>query len=658
VSFPVGISRSDEAVRLAGPLGRPLSPPALPDGEGSVRSTPGRGRGHGSAASAPSAGHGRAAEEDRKEEEEEKKEAEDDADATGRRRAGAPAKPDAASDETPEVVFRRMENWLVTGDALGLASAREDDGAAEDAADAEGAEADDEDDDEATVRPPREAAAGHRAARSASLPQPSAASSPKPSAGSQGSAAGASAAEDAAVMDAPRVTGGGPLRSAFDSIRMESFGGGGYRGVVMTRDVASGAEILAVDKRCIVTVDHGKATPVGRRMMAALPPLRLSAARHCYTAVFLLLDQERGGSFFQPYYDVLPRSFDSIPLFWGRDQLQGLQGSYLLTQVAERRRNLERDYHEICRASPDFARFSLHRFTVARIVVASRNFGVVIDGRKTDAMVPYADMLNHLRPRETRWAYNRHRQCFTIHATKALRAGDQVFDSYGRKCNSRFLLNYGFTAEDNRDAETGRSIDELWLRLSMPPPQEDAWWNRKRVLLDGGLSTRGIRIAASNSHAGTREALSFLRFAVAEGRDVSRLPYVGRDVLLGSKPVPALSVENEAAALRALAALCEGQLALYKRPLELDLAELAAGTCPRGSNRRNSLIVLRGEKAVARHFLRLAQVAVPLLAHTPDELAAVISHPVTEDSEINGYVRAVVRPLVNSAASRYYGLSY
>ena len=24
-----------------------------------------------------------------------------------------------------------------------------------------------------------------------------------------------------------------------------------------------------------------------------------------------------------------------------------------------------------------------------------------------------------------------------------------IFDSYGRKCNSRFLLNYGFVVEDN-----------------------------------------------------------------------------------------------------------------------------------------------------------------------------------------------------------------
>jgi len=36
-----------------------------------------------------------------------------------------------------------------------------------------------------------------------------------------------------------------------------------------------------------------------------------------------------------------------------------------------------------------------------------------------------------------------------------------VFDSYGRKCNSRFLLNYGFIVEDNDMNEVAISIPEF-----------------------------------------------------------------------------------------------------------------------------------------------------------------------------------------------------
>jgi hypothetical protein len=28
-------------------------------------------------------------------------------------------------------------------------------------------------------------------------------------------------------------------------------------------------------------------------------------------------------------------------------------------------------------------------------------------------------------------------------------AGEEMFDSYGKKCNSRFLINYGFIEDDN-----------------------------------------------------------------------------------------------------------------------------------------------------------------------------------------------------------------
>jgi len=36
----------------------------------------------------------------------------------------------------------------------------------------------------------------------------------------------------------------------------------------------------------------------------------------------------------------------------------------------------------------------------ARLVVITRIFGLNIDGKKTDGLVAYADMLNHKRPRE------------------------------------------------------------------------------------------------------------------------------------------------------------------------------------------------------------------------------------------------------------------
>lgn len=52
----------------------------------------------------------------------------------------------------------------------------------------------------------------------------------------------------------------------------------------------------------------------------------------------------------------------------------------------------------------------------------------------------------------------------------------QVYDSYGRKCNSRFFVNYGFALDDNED-------NEAVLNLEIPP--NDAHFNMKLRMLGG-----------------------------------------------------------------------------------------------------------------------------------------------------------------------------
>jgi histone-lysine N-methyltransferase SETD3 len=67
--------------------------------------------------------------------------------------------------------------------------------------------------------------------------------------------------------------------------------------------------------------------------------------------------------------------------------------------------------------------------------VGSRNFGININGVKRTTMVPWADMLNHFRPRETSWTFDNSQQGFTMTSLKQLSSGQQIMDSYGKKCN-------------------------------------------------------------------------------------------------------------------------------------------------------------------------------------------------------------------------------
>ena len=88
------------------------------------------------------------------------------------------------------------------------------------------------------------------------------------------------------------------------------------------------------------------------------------------------------------------------------------------------------------------------------MMTCSRIFGITVDSVKTDGFVPYADMLNHRRPRQTLWYYDDDRKGFIIEACDDIARGEQVYDSYGKKCNSRFFLNYGFINKPSDFDET------------------------------------------------------------------------------------------------------------------------------------------------------------------------------------------------------------
>lgn len=78
----------------------------------------------------------------------------------------------------------------------------------------------------------------------------------------------------------------------------------------------------------------------------------------------------------------------------------------------------------ICKEVPDYKVFPIKEYSEMRMMVASRIFGITIQGHKTDAFVAYADMLNHRRPRQTSWTYDDARGGFVIEACEDIARGD------------------------------------------------------------------------------------------------------------------------------------------------------------------------------------------------------------------------------------------
>jgi len=278
------------------------------------------------------------------------------------------------------------------------------------------------------------------------------------------------------------------------------------RGVHSVTHIPANTVCMSIPRRCLITVEMGQATPVGQAILNS--DLDLDAPKHIYLMVYILWDRKVNGanSFFHPYYEILPQTLRNMPIFWSPQELAGLEGSYLLHQIADRNQAITEDYHAICQIAPALAHIcTLDQFKWARMCVCSRNFGLQIDGHRTSALVPHADMLNHYRPRETKWTFDEDHQAFTITSIQHIGAGAQVYDSYGQKCNHRFLLNYGFAVENNREQDDF-CPNEVPMELYVDP--QDALFSKKLEFW-----TRGEMHPASSGHVTT----ALLAHAIGSG---------------------------------------------------------------------------------------------------------------------------------------------
>lgn len=58
-------------------------------------------------------------------------------------------------------------------------------------------------------------------------------------------------------------------------------------------------------------------------------------------------------------------------------------------------------------------------------------------------------MLNHKRPKRSVWGFDDKLGGFKLESFDKLYANTELYDSYGRKSNHRFFINYGFLEDDN-----------------------------------------------------------------------------------------------------------------------------------------------------------------------------------------------------------------
>ena len=416
-----------------------------------------------------------------------------------------------------------------------------------------------------------------------------------------------------------------------------------YRGVLSKSNILKDEIIMTIPKECLISLETAFDTEYGKKIGEFMYK-ELNSPKHCLLTSFLLYEEKNPK--YKYYFDLLPHDFSNFPIFYTSKELEYLKGSPFFYQILEKKEDMKSDYTKLCKYLPDFKQFSYQKFCEARLLISSRIFGISINDTKTDVLAPFADLLNHKRPRQTQWYYDDKLESFVIQATEDIKEGNEIFDSYGRKTNARFLLNYGFCLEDN---DTSEFLITVNFNENYPLYEE-----KKKFFQNEYELVRRFNLNNNFYESQIIELLSFLRFILFEG-DINELynaistsdNIYNEEVPLTFYYIQPITKELEIKVLKHLGLLCRRALGKYPTTFEEDL-NLIKSKKNISFNLRNCLYLLMSEKTVLSYFIYFCEYCLELLKlKTQMEVLTKLSTDYKySDCQFDFYIQEVVLKLV------------
>jgi len=416
-----------------------------------------------------------------------------------------------------------------------------------------------------------------------------------------------------------------------------------YRGVLAKGNILKDEIIMTIPKDCLISLETALETSYGKKIGEFMYN-ELNSPKHCLLSSFLLYEEKNPK--YKYYFDLLPKDFSNFPIFYTNKELEYLKGSPFLSQILEKKEDMKNDYNKICEYLPDFKQFSYLKFVEARVLISSRIFGISINENKTDVLAPFADLLNHKRPRQTQWYYDDNLQSFVIQATENIKEGSEIFDSYGKKTNARFLLNYGFCLDDNDTSEY-----LLTINFNDTYPMFDL---KNNFFQNEFELVRTFNLNNNFYESQIIELLSFLRFILFDG-DINDLynainssdNIYNEDVPLTFYYIPPITKELEIQVLKHLHLLCRKALAKYPTTFEQD-QNLYQTKKNISFNLRNCLLLIMSEKTVLSYFIYFCEYCLDLLKLKTqiDILSKLSTDYKYNDYQFDFYIQEIVLKLI------------
>lgn len=429
----------------------------------------------------------------------------------------------------------------------------------------------------------------------------------------------------------------------FDKVKMRYYSAD-YRGVHAKYRIRKNEVLVRIPLNLIITLEMAKEAPIGAKMLKA--NLKLLSPKHSFLSSYVLQELKKPDTKWLPYLDMLPKSTNNFPIFFTEEEKAWLTGSPFLDQVEGKIRDVNKDYKKIVEAVPEFAQFTLNEFSHVRMLISSRIFCITVNGNKTDSLVPLADMLNHRCPQQTSWEYKEDAKGFVIDVKEAIPRGDEIYDSYGRKCNSRFFMNYGFILKDNEDNEVPIKI---WL------DEDDPLYTTKLIIIEKD-DPKTIRVSENPNNRNIDDFFSYLRFTEFEGDSMKLYKYEFEkankkrtdendfyETYHGAQ-IPPLSIDSEIRILKKTIVLAEKQLSMYKTTYEEDLKILEENK-DLTFNQRNCVLMRSGEKRILIKLSELGKLGLELI-NLPLKKAREIYGKMKDKAMYDRYVIGMLFPFM------------
>lgn len=413
-----------------------------------------------------------------------------------------------------------------------------------------------------------------------------------------------------------------------------------HRGIIAKTPIRKEEVFMFIPIQAIITLGMARETPIGVKITNSR--VQLKSPKHSYLAAFILQELGKETTKWQPYFDMLPQSVDNFPIFFKKEELKLLKGTFFLEQVEMKKQQLREDYAEIRMVAPEFARHTLEHFAYARTLVASRTFCIFVKGRKEDGLVPLADIQNHAQPNMSTWTYKEANDGFVVKADVDVERGREIYNSYGLKCNSRYFLNYGFVVEDNGENEIPvvMQLDAkdplFWVKCRM---NERSQIMQMRVKDDFNKENIFYLLCYARFMVYTGPAED-LKHRVANIRDDGSMTLYGSYKGVGISPV---SLANEMSAHKAVSALAAEELKAYPCTYEDDVLLLQTALT---YNQRNCVILRAGEKRILLRMKRLSELSLEL-AELGLEKAKEAFDKAKDKEVYEKYINGILFPLMN-----------